>query len=606
MIGGWFGGSASPNPNQIVVASPESDSEVDQPRPTNVADHHGEHSHGYLLCLECRCRSVLDEDGLESLEFNSFLAEAADRLAQKMSICADCERSMTAKYCEECIMYLCNPCCKRIHSGTMTSKHRIIDLDVMSPEETSTGISYCAFHPKSEAALYCSTCHELACVLCAYGAHKQHDICLLAESAHELKQSLGTTANLVTMHHELISEACQRLNDEIGHLNENAVSAKSYLKAKFKEVQEAISEFETLVINDIDQDRHNRGRMLKQQLENLRAVNADLKLRVKLSKTILQNPNSAEAVQLANRQIDVLKTAIDEIPSLEQCTSANVDVAFGTFADRLRDMAGEIIEARRSFKSPLDGCIIETKAKAVLADEQKVVLEREDTPTMPEDGMVSSKDEEDDDVQSVHSNHSNTESTRPKRSRKPAKRDLVVPPTKRTSRPSKRRHAILTADPEEDDDVSTQGADDSDCETDEDEEISKPARSSKRMKSHGDHPATAFPASTVTVREEKENNKPANLRGRRAAKDDHDVDHMNKKETKMTAPVTASQPMHTMVYDIESDEDDLPSPPVWATKKAASSVTLSISKPIEEASGQRLVGEDGRFVDFSALKRAPQ
>lgn len=44
-------------------------------------------SHGYVLCLQCRQKTLLEESGVDSLEVNVFLAEAADRLAQKMTVC---------------------------------------------------------------------------------------------------------------------------------------------------------------------------------------------------------------------------------------------------------------------------------------------------------------------------------------------------------------------------------------------------------------------------------------------------------------------------------------------------------------------------------------
>lgn len=42
---------------------------------------------GHVLCLECRGRTVLDVRGVGGLEVNAFLAAAADRLAQKMTVC---------------------------------------------------------------------------------------------------------------------------------------------------------------------------------------------------------------------------------------------------------------------------------------------------------------------------------------------------------------------------------------------------------------------------------------------------------------------------------------------------------------------------------------
>jgi hypothetical protein len=42
---------------------------------------------GYLACVQCNRRTDLGSDGLDGLEQNAWLSCAADRLAQKMSIC---------------------------------------------------------------------------------------------------------------------------------------------------------------------------------------------------------------------------------------------------------------------------------------------------------------------------------------------------------------------------------------------------------------------------------------------------------------------------------------------------------------------------------------
>jgi hypothetical protein len=128
-------------------------------------------------------------------------------------------------------MYLCAPCSKRIHSGMKTSKHKVADLDKMKPEETTARITVrfaifldyiqnCAAHPKEESVLYCVTCESLACVLCAYGAHKQHNISLLADASDAIKQQLRTKGEQVLQAGDSISRAIRNLQAEIFQLKE--------------------------------------------------------------------------------------------------------------------------------------------------------------------------------------------------------------------------------------------------------------------------------------------------------------------------------------------------------------------------------------------------
>ena len=78
----------------------------------------------------------------------------------------------------------------------------------------------CAAHPKEESVLYCTTCESLACVLCAYGAHKQHNISLLTDASDEIKLHLHNKAEEVIGASDGISQAIRTLQAEIFQLKE--------------------------------------------------------------------------------------------------------------------------------------------------------------------------------------------------------------------------------------------------------------------------------------------------------------------------------------------------------------------------------------------------
>ena len=68
--------------------------------------------------------------------------------------------------------------------------------------------------------LYCVTCESLACVLCAYGAHKQHNISLLADAANDIKQQLREKATNIVQAGEDISLSIRNLQAEVFQLKE--------------------------------------------------------------------------------------------------------------------------------------------------------------------------------------------------------------------------------------------------------------------------------------------------------------------------------------------------------------------------------------------------
>lgn len=53
----------------------------------------------------------------------------------------------------------------------------------------------CSKHDNSALQLYCKSCDELACVICAYGPHKKHDILLLADAVDGVVFKLNEQTN---------------------------------------------------------------------------------------------------------------------------------------------------------------------------------------------------------------------------------------------------------------------------------------------------------------------------------------------------------------------------------------------------------------------------
>jgi hypothetical protein len=257
---------------------------------------------GHILCLYCREKVELGEEGVDGLEFNSYLALAADRLEKKITVCAECERSTTCLYCKECSMYLCSPCCSRIHSGAITGKHNIGNYDKFHLTESSTVVKYCSAHGKEECLLYCTTCQILACVLCAYGNHKKHNISLLADAAEELRNKLKLKANMVTIEASKIDISVSKLENELMRLNDNSMKSRKFVSESFDRILSLMYETKEEMLDQIDQTVTEKKQKMIEQLNNLKCVSRDLILRATLSNNIILNTSSSEMVEHTNHQ----------------------------------------------------------------------------------------------------------------------------------------------------------------------------------------------------------------------------------------------------------------------------------------------------------------
>lgn len=230
---------------------------VASPSPTKRSNNTG---HPFVRCLKCReTNDICPEDGLNGLEENSFLASAADRLSRCLSVCAECERAPSAKFCRECSMYLCKPCSSRIHAGVKTKQHTIVDMEKARPEDSLTRTTHCLAHPKEESVLYCLSCEALACVLCAYGAHKHHNISLLADAVTDLKSQLKERAEMVVDHVGKLQDASSTLKDEMKMLKENTLAAKQILGRRVDEIIQLVRDAQSQMLNNIEKESAQKG-----------------------------------------------------------------------------------------------------------------------------------------------------------------------------------------------------------------------------------------------------------------------------------------------------------------------------------------------------------
>ena len=343
LLTGFIFGRFNGTPVESVKDVQEDDNDLEESakaRRQSLMSQSASEKYGYIQCLDCREKIHLTKRGLEDVEENEFLAASADKAADTMSICADCQGSKTNTFCQECNLYLCHPCSHRIHSGVMTSQHHVYEFRGTEHEvPISSKPPQCTQHPKEESVLYCYSCEELACVMCAYGNHKRHNVCLLTDAIGELKQKLRQRTKLAADKLQDVSKAKSDIKMEVDLLQENSVAAKAFICKKIDEIKQSLLQMETEMCARVDEESADKeSKLLKQEIDML-ALEMDLKLRVQLANTVLQNQNAGEVIEPITRQIRTLKTAISEIPSdaLSLCTTAAINVSTNALAKSLYD-----------------------------------------------------------------------------------------------------------------------------------------------------------------------------------------------------------------------------------------------------------------------------
>lgn len=355
--------------------------------------------------------------------------------------------------------------------------------------------------------------------------------------------------------------------------------------------------------------------MLTEQSSHLRALNADLRLRARFSKTILHNPSAAETVQLANRQIKVLETAIHEIPSLRKCTSSAIRIEFGQLSESLHQLADNIF--KQSFpRTTSPHMLLDEERPQREADKMRNDSSASDTVTeildddqeleIREDVSMGLKRPLDDDLPTTVQEEVNLMSPR-SRTRKQTRVDKVKSNeiSLRARKPSRRRQELSVEDLASEDDIRDHSA----AEEYQDEQ----AVNQRHEEIDSDHDAQPglldrYPST------EKENSKPSKTKAAAKKKTVKPVKPVT--TTRSTVPMTMPQVQawntaaptsrdrdgvsESEAYphdgqDEDDDDDFFPSTEeIWNRKMTA---------PKTSVASDKVLGQDGRYIDFNALHK---
>ncbi|XP_071788098.1 uncharacterized protein [Asterias amurensis] len=141
-----------------------------------------------LKCPLCQKETILPLDGVTGLQNNYILIAMVEEVnkheqlpqgEESKVMCQACDEENAAiSRCLNCEHYLCLECQKAHQRFSAMKNHEVKTLaELQEVDETQTeskrNISRCDIHPIQELCLYCMTCEQLTCKLCAVQQHKQ-------------------------------------------------------------------------------------------------------------------------------------------------------------------------------------------------------------------------------------------------------------------------------------------------------------------------------------------------------------------------------------------------------------------------------------------------
>ena len=135
------------------------------------------------------------------------------KILRSPHICRVCENNVVAtSFCLQCDVKLCKACSKGHNKLPALKNHVIEEISKLTPERLAAFyLSTCKRHDDRPAELYCSSHHELICMLCASTNHRScPEVKAIAEMATEKRAEMEHQAQrLRAKEKALSSQVCK-------------------------------------------------------------------------------------------------------------------------------------------------------------------------------------------------------------------------------------------------------------------------------------------------------------------------------------------------------------------------------------------------------------
>ncbi|XP_033624469.1 uncharacterized protein LOC117287938 isoform X2 [Asterias rubens] len=244
-------------------------------------------------------------------------------------MCQACDEENAAiSQCFNCEHYLCLECQKAHQRLAALKNHEIKTLaELQEVDETQTeskmNISRCDIHPIQELCLYCMTCEQLTCKLCAILQHKQpmHNVFDL-HTAFDIFQSKASK-DVSQLHKSKFKMAGQ------------LATMRKRLSCLFQETNDNISHIAEQKFNKIKQEENELKQKAKMMYQRKDKKMAELQFAEQTMKTIRTHSKTTDVNRLEilkNRQ-ELLHSYRDIKIHEEQAECLTYDLSFIAFCE---------------------------------------------------------------------------------------------------------------------------------------------------------------------------------------------------------------------------------------------------------------------------------
>ena len=239
-------------------------------------------------------------------------------------MCDNCTSTNASSYCRECAKLLCQNCIEVHNKWAPVADHEIRNLENIHNIATSVHVSQfikdkkCPIASHNESLkIFCKTCEELICQLCAICIHKDHHYDLVSDCypsyCTELKASLKLVSEKISDLNDAITALKERENELVNH----GEFIKEDVHVMVEEMINILRHSEKQLIKDVDIITCSQVQALLERKKSAETVLSQLKDAKKFVEKSLE-VDTPQQVVISSRQMMVRMNEVTQQVNIEE------------------------------------------------------------------------------------------------------------------------------------------------------------------------------------------------------------------------------------------------------------------------------------------------
>ncbi|XP_046328521.1 uncharacterized protein LOC124112456 [Haliotis rufescens] len=254
--------------------------------------------------LNCPCGQAFDLEKIspDHVRMNEAAYVASNVGEKKCGFLSGDHDDPAKVYCHDCHGYLCSKCFTLHNTIRCNSKHRIRNMNSTEdrPIKNWLGESFCTDHSDTEVQLYDHSCRKPICVVCLYGAHKNHRKDDLKCLYDETRTMLGDHLEKQKLKLKDIKDKLKTVTSDCNMLTETRDKREAEALSVYESVAERLQRRHTHLLQEITENLKDPLSTLQEKTIQLQSAEASLESTIDYTERALRSSRQEELIALSD------------------------------------------------------------------------------------------------------------------------------------------------------------------------------------------------------------------------------------------------------------------------------------------------------------------